>query len=250
MKHVYLLLLISLSLLSCKQQQIQSKQAQGKQLILTDSLEADPGIESYIAPFRTHIAKEMDSVLAYTPEDLDKKEGDLNTALGNMMADAVKEMADPIVQSRKGKSIDMVLLNFGGIRSTINKGNITTRTAYQVMPFENEVIIAEMSGEALGKMIEYLIKAKTAHPVSGLELWLDEKDGVLKAEIQGEPIEENQLYYVATNDYLFQGGDNMNFFSQASDSFYLDYKIRNLLIDYFKKHDTIAPVADQRFIRK
>lgn len=250
MRHLLTIFLFPLLLFSCKNQEVQSKQAQGKQIVLTDSIRADPAIEEFIAPYRAHIASEMDSVLAYAPKDLDKSEGDLNTAIGNMMADAVKEMADPVVISRKGKSIDVVLLNFGGIRSTINKGNITTRTAYQVMPFENEVIIAEMTGEALGGMIKYLIRANTAHPLSGLELWLDERDNVVKALVQGIPIEEDRTYYIATNDYLFQGGDNMDFFSEATDSFYLDYKIRNLLIDYFKKHDTIAPSTDHRFIRK
>lgn len=250
MRRIFFLLLIPSLLYSCKNQEIGIKGIEGHQITVTDSLPENPEIEQFIAPYRERIAKEMDSVLAYSPIDLDKKNGQLNTAIGNMMADAVMQLADPIFRKRTGKSIDVVLLNFGGIRSTINKGDITTRTAFQVMPFENEVIVAEMKGEAILQMINYLIEANTAHPFSGLELWLNETGEVEKALIQGKPIKEQETYYVATNDYLFQGGDNMTFFSSATDSFYLDYKIRNILIDYFSQNDTIAPVIDQRFIRK
>ena len=250
MKRIFVILLLPFLLFSCKNQELGIKKVEGHQITVSDSIPEDTRIEEFIAPYRAHIAKEMDSILAYAPRDLDKKEGDLNTAIGNMMADAVMELADPVFQKRTGNSIDVVLLNFGGIRSTINKGNITTRTAYQIMPFENEVIIAEMKGEALLEMIDYLIEANTAHPISGLELWINDKGEIKKVLVQGAPIDKNKIYYVATNDYLFQGGDNMSFFSAALDSQYLDYKIRNLLIDYFRKNDTIAPEIDQRFTRK
>ena len=250
MKRIFVILLLPFLLFSCKNQELGIKKVEGHQITVSDSIPEDTRIEEFIAPYRAHIAKEMDSILAYAPRDLDKKEGDLNTAIGNMMADAVMELADPVFQKRTGNSIDVVLLNFGGIRSTINKGDITTRTAYQIMPFENEVIVAEMKGEALLEMIDYLIEANTAHPISGLELWINDKGEIKKVLVQGAPIDKNKIYYVATNDYLFQGGDNMSFFSAALDSQYLDYKIRNLLIDYFRKNDTIAPEIDQRFTRK
>ena len=250
MKRIFVILLLPFLLFSCKNQELGIKKVEGHQITVSDSIPEDTRIEEFIAPYRAHIAKEMDSILAYAPRDLDKKEGDLNTAIGNMMADAVMELADPVFQKRTGNSIDVVLLNFGGIRSTINKGDITTRTAYQIMPFENEVIVAEMKGEALLEMIDYLIEANTAHPISGLELWINDKGEIKKAFVKGAPIDKNKIYYVATNDYLFQGGDNMSFFSAALDSQYLDYKIRNLLIDYFRKNDTIAPEIDQRFTRK
>ena len=63
------------------------------------------------------------------------------------------------------------------------------------------------------------------------------------------PIDFNKSYYVATNDYLISGGDGMDFFKASEEVIILDYKIRNALIDYFMKTDTISPVADDRFIQ-
>jgi len=54
---------------------------------------------------------------------------------------------------------------------------------------------------------------------------------------------------VATNDYLFNGGNDMTFFKPNESLYNLNYKIRNVLIDYFKKVDTINPVIDDRFIQ-
>lgn len=251
MKKVHLLLfLLPLLVSSCKNQELGVAQIQGEQLPISDSIQGNAQIEAFIAPYRERIAQEMDSVLAFTPYALDKAEGELNTAIGNMMADAVMELAGPVFQQRTGKQLDIVLLNHGGIRSTISQGEITTRTAYNIMPFENEVVVAELKGRDLQKMIQYLILVQKAHPISGMQLWINDKNQVLKAEVQGKPIVEEQSYYVATNDYLLLGGDNMNFFSEAKETYELDYKIRNLLIDYFKQKDTIAPVIDQRFIRK
>ncbi|MDX1602724.1 MAG: 5'-nucleotidase [Salinimicrobium sediminis] len=242
--------LLFLFLASCKfSSDYTPARIEGKQLQITDSIPADESLSEFIQPYKENIDREMNQVLSYSSFDLTKRDGELNTAIGNMMADAVMELSNPVFKSRTGNSIDIVLLNHGGIRSSISKGPVTTRTAYQVMPFENEVVVAKMNGKYVRQMVHYLIDAGTAHPVSGLKLEIGKDNSIKKVLIKGQPLEDNKDYYVATNDYLLNGGDNMVFFSNASEVTDLDYKIRNLLIDYFKQQDTIAPVRDYRFIR-
>lgn len=244
----YLLVTLFLTI-SCKNSaNFYVTELEGKQITITESIPPNDSIEDFILPYKKKIDKEMDAVLAYAPYDLVKTDGDLNTAIGNMMADAVMELANPVFEGRTGKSIDIVLLNFGGIRSALNRGNVTTRTAFQIMPFENQVLVAEMPGEKVDDLVHFLIDSGTAHPVAGIELVVNENNAIEKILIQGKPLDKDQTYYVATNDYLYNGGDNMNFF-KGTEGYDLDYKIRNLLIDFFKKYDTIAPVIDQRFIR-
>jgi 2',3'-cyclic-nucleotide 2'-phosphodiesterase (5'-nucleotidase family) len=143
----------------------------------------------------------------------------------------------------------MVLLNHGGIRSIISKGNVTTKTAYEVMPFENSVVVVELKGKQVEELIDYLAKAKRAHPISGLKLVLDKDFNVKSVLIKGQPLDINKTYFVATNDYLYEGGDNMNFFKTNDSLYTLDYKIRNVIIDYFSRKDTLNPVIDDRFIQ-
>lgn len=249
MNNRYFLGIIALMLLlSCKQEHYLTR-IEGKRIEINDSLTGKQDIEDFIKPYREHVNNDLDSVLAYAVDTYTKNDGELNTAIGNFMADAVKEMSNPVFKARTGNDIDIVLLNHGGIRSILSKGNITTRTAFQIMPFENSVVVTGLKGTSVKDMITYLQKAKRAHPISGMSITLNDNFELLDAKINGETIDDNKTYYVATNDYLYNGGDNMSFFKQGDSLYILNYKIRNVLIDYFKKVDTLNLSADDRFIK-
>lgn len=246
-KH-YILLFCIVIFASCGKSYYNEK-IEGKQINISDSLVIDQDIEAFIKPYRENVNKNLDSVLTYAVDTYTKRDGEYNTAIGNMMADAVYEQANPIFKSRTGETIDFVLLNHGGIRAIISKGNVTTRTAYEVMPFENSTVVVKLKGAQVQELIDYLVKAKRAHPISKLNIVLD-KDGNFKsAGLNGKALDFSKTYNVATNDYLYNGGDRMNFFKTNDSLYVLDYKIRNVLIDYFKKTDTLNPVIDDRFIQ-
>ncbi|MDO5970195.1 5'-nucleotidase [Flavivirga aquimarina] len=242
-------LLYFFSLFNCKQTNLGLTKIEGKQIQITDTLPIDSKIESYIKPFRDHIQKDLDSVLAYSPNSYSKSNGSFNTAIGNFMADAIYSEANPVFKSRTGKDIDMVLLNLGGIRSILPKGNITKRTAYKIMPFENSIVVVALKGNQVDSLVNYLCRVKRAHPIAKLKLTINENDKIVEAKIKGKDIELDKVYYVATNDYLYSGGDNMSFFKPNDSLYVLNYKVRNALIDNFKKVDTINPVIDDRFIQ-
>ncbi len=234
---------------SCKQPFYQSTRIEGKQINIKDTLTADPSIEAFVRPFREHINNSLDSVLAYAPNTLSKTDGEYNTAIGNLMADIVMKQVNPVFHKRTGKNIDVVLLNHGGIRAVISKGNITSRTAFEVMPFENSVVVAELNAGQMRDLCKYLSEANRAHPISGMQLTLNNDQSIHQVSVQGQPINDSKSYYVATSDYLVNGGDNMAFFRSPISLTETDYLIRNAMIDYFKKMDTIAPVRDNRFIK-
>ncbi|TYA57261.1 5'-nucleotidase C-terminal domain-containing protein [Formosa maritima] len=247
-KSIFSFLLIVL-LISCKQEPQQLMRIEGKQISISDSLKTNLEIESFIKPYREHVNKELDSVLAYAVDTYSKSDGELNTAIGNLFADVIFEQSNPVFKQRTGKDIDMVIVNHGGIRSIISKGNVTTRTAYVIMPFENSVVVVALKGSSINKLIDYLLEDKRAHPISKLKIVVDEDFNLKKASINNKPIDTTKTYYVATNDYLYSGGDSMTFF-QPNDSLYiLNYKIRSAFLDYFAKVDTINPVIDDRFIK-
>lgn len=233
---------------SCKHEAHLSK-IEGKRIEINDTLPSNLAIENFMKPYIEHVEKEIDSVLAYAVDTYSKNDGELNTAIGNFMADAVFELSNPIFKSRTGKDIDMVLLNHGGIRSIISKGNVSLRTAYEIMPFENIVVVAELKGTYVLELVKYLQNAKRAHPISKLNIKLGSNFELIEATINNKLIDVNRTYYVATNDYLINGGDRMSFFKKRDSLYVLDYKVRNLLIDFFKKIDTLNPVIDDRFIQ-
>ncbi|MEW4924201.1 5'-nucleotidase C-terminal domain-containing protein [Algibacter sp. 2305UL17-15] len=248
-KYIYNILIIAL-FLSCKPKRLHLNKIEGKRIEINNELNQNDAIETFINPYRNHIEKDLDSVLAYAEDTYSKTDGALNTAIGNFMADIVFSEANPIFEKRTGNSIDAVLLNYGGIRSIIPKGPVTSKTAYHVMPFENRIVVVSLKGSTVNEAVNYLIRSSKAHPISGLNLIIDADNNLLNAKINGENIDADKTYFVATSDYLYNGGDHMIFFQNNEGVYDLDYKIRNVLIDYLKKTDTINPVIDDRFIRK
>lgn len=247
-KHV-ILLFSTVAFLSCVEDYHLTK-IKGKRIEINNEINGDKSIEEFVKPFRENLNKNLDSVISFALQTYSKSDGEYNTAIGNLMADAVFEEANPLFNKQTGQNIDFVILNHGGIRSIIPKGNITTRTAYKVMPFENSTVVVSLKGTQINEMLKYLSMAKRAHPLSKqVQITLDKDFQVTSASINNQPIDADRTYYVATNDYLYNGGDRMSFFHPNDSLYVLDYKIRNVLIDYFKKRDTISPKIDNRFIQ-
>ena len=166
-----------------------------------------------------------------------------------MFADATFDMSNDRFKEISGKNIDIVLLNNGGIRSIISKGYISEKTAFELMPFENSIVVLELSGKSINKMIDYLRVVKLQHPIRGLQIKLNNDYSLNDANINGQKINTSKKYYVATTDYLLDGGDKMYFLAETTKTIDINYKMRDVLIDYFKKNDTIRLTTDNRFIR-
>lgn len=239
------LFLTFLLLLSCSGQHYQVRRIEGREIAVTETAGTDAKIENVIKPYRENIDKDMNVVLAYAPQTLDKS-GQWQCTIGNLMADVALDFGNRVFQKREGKSIDMCLLNFGGIRSIIPQGNVTTRTAFEVMPFENRLVVAELKGEQILEMAQYIVAEKKAHPISGLAFAISKDGKPTDISIKGKPVTTDQIYYVVTSDYLINGGDKMEFFKKAVKTYDIDYKLRNVLIDYFKEVDTVPVVNEVR----
>lgn len=219
---------------------------EGKEIGITDKNGENKEIADFIKPYRDNIDKDLSTVLAYSPETLDKSKGKWETAIGNMMADASLEFSNRVFQKRENKTVDLCLLNFGGIRSIIPKGDVTTRTAFEIMPFENRLFVAELKGSEILEMIRYIIAEKKAHPLAGMSFVIGKDQQPTQIVIAGKPFDATKNYYVVTSDYLTNGGDNMVFFKKAINLYDTDYKLRNVLIDYFKEIDTIRVTTNPR----
>uniref|UniRef100_UPI004047D5FD 5'-nucleotidase C-terminal domain-containing protein n=1 Tax=Flavobacterium sp. TaxID=239 RepID=UPI004047D5FD len=217
--HFFVILLTFNFIISCKSaSSYQTITVEGKKIGITDKNGENEAIASYVKPYGENINNDLNSVLAYCPET-------------------------------QNKNIDICLLNHGGIRSVIAKGDVTTRTAFEVMPFENSLIIVGLTGKEIKALAEYIIKEKKPHPLYGMKIYIDSTNSTInKIEIKNQPVIESQLYYVATSDYLANGGDNMTFFKNSTIKFDMEYKLRNMLIDYFKKVDTIPNITTEKII--
>lgn len=247
----FVLFLTMAGLTACGPEKFRNTTIEGKKIPVSVNYPATQEIDDYIKPYREHIDRDLDSVLAYCPETLDKGKtiNGWQTTIGNFMADVAFDKADKVFMQREHRHIDACLLNHGGIRSVIAKGNITARTAFEIMPFENALLVVALKGEQLVEIANYLAKEKKPHPLSGIEIHLS-KDGVVTSlTVHGKPVEAGKIYNVATSDYLANGGDSMDFFKKGVKTYDLDYKLRSLYIDYFKETDTLPVIRTERIIQ-
>lgn len=235
--------------IACKNEPSTLVKIEGKQLPITEAIKSKKEIENFIMPYKESVDKEMQQVLSYTPQNLVRTDGELESSLGNLMADLCYIKGNPIFNSRTGKQIDFAMFNYGGIRAGITKGNITTQHAFNLMPFENSLVVVELNATKIKELVNYLITENKAHPLSKhFNLVITQKGYQLK--INNKPLDNQKTYFVLTSDYLQNGGDNMNFFKDAINSYNLDYKVRNTIIDYFKETDTIQVSLDGRFLKE
>lgn len=244
LKHFVLLLTFGI-FFSCAEKKYFTTRIEGKKIEIQNTISESSEIENFIKPYRDAIDKDLSQVLAVAPVTLDKN-GQWQTPMGNFLSDITLEQTNPVFQKRENKSIDICLLNHGGIRSIISAGNVTARTAYEVMPFENTSIVVGLKGEQIEEIANYIISEKKPHPLAGMSFTIDKERKATAIFIQGKPLDKNKIYYVVTSDYLVNGGDNMTFFKKGVEKYDLEYKLRNVMIDYFKTHKEIKANSDIR----
>jgi len=236
---------------SCGERQYTISDIRGNQLPVVpyESPTNKDSLQYFLEPYIKHVNNVLDETLCYAPKVISMSDGRYNSSAGNLMADIILEQADPVFKSRTNQNIDFAVLNHGGIRSIISKGDVSSRTAYEVMPFENTIVVVQMKGRAIRDLVSYLIRSSRPHPISGMQIIVDNKDQLSSVTIQGQPFDENRTYNVATSNYLFNGGDDMVFFKDGLQHFELQYLIRNAMIDYFKNVDTLKASVDDRFLK-
>lgn len=177
-----------------------------------------------IAPYKAKMEEAMNEVLNTSELALikDQPEG----LLGNFVADLVLKKAREV---HPGK-IDICLLNNGGLRTALPKGEITRGKIYELMPFENTLTVITLEGKKLGLMFDYLAQTGGA-PVAGVKMGINNSAAV-NIFIDGEAFDSTKSYTVVTSDYLANGGDKYHFFKEPLQRINLKIKVRDAILEF------------------
>ena len=199
-----------------------------------------------IQVYKDSIDLKLDLIVGYSEgfyTKTDFNDINFNSSLGNLVADILFTQSDSVFNKQENKKIDFVLQNHGGIRSSLFEGDIKLTDIYKILPFENEIVIIEVFGETVEEIITFLRKEINPHPISGLLISPD------KGFIQGKLIDPSKKYYISTNDYLLNGGDNMFFLKNNSKVYKLGYSLRDAFIDFTKTNLKLSSKIDNRFLK-
>lgn len=208
---------------------------------ISSSLPSDSAMVRFISPYKSTLEQEMNAKIGHTEVELTKT-GD-NSSLGNVFADYTFEGAKQWGKSQ-GIDVNAAVINIGGLRTSIGKGNVLLKHVFEVMPFENELVVVKMDVNAMKELFEYYATTQTNNPVS--HMYIETSNSKLvKSLVDGKPLDPSQTYYIATSDYLAFGGDNMNFFKKG-ETLLTGIKLRDLYIELIKQNPEIKVPTDLR----
>lgn len=186
----------------------------------------DSTMTGFLSGYRDNVSKSMGTVIGFSVSGLTKHQPE--SGLGNFMADAVKTMGEQVFNL----PIDAAFINYGGVRSYIPKGDVTLGTIFELMPFDNFLVIQKVKGDSLLLFLNH-IASRNGWPLSGITMGIKDKMAV-DVLVNGKPLSTDSTYTIANSDYIVNGGDNTNMlkvFPQITRG----YLIRDALIAYVKQ---------------
>lgn len=201
--------------------------------VSADLAPADSSIIKIYLPYKQEIEKDMGKILAHSSQEMvkDKPESLLTNFLSDLL---LAESARTCADQNWNVVPDVAFLNYGGIRTFLPKGNITVGKVFELMPFENELVMVRLKGTDLKKFLDY-IAGGGGDAVSGVRFRISDRKAS-NVEVNGKPLNENGLYWLATSDYIADGGDNYGMLKNRTDFRQMGVKIRDLIIRNLERY--------------
>lgn len=197
----------------------------------TDQLaaqQADSSAEALIAPYREQLKTEMEEVLETTTYTMKKAQPE--STLGGWFSDVLLDATTALLDEK----VDFVAQNYGGLRiPSLPQGDITVGKIYELMPFDNSIVILELKGSQVQQFVAHFMQLG-GWPVSkGIRII--DKGHTQEISIDDKPLEADATYRVLVSDYIANGGDRCDFLVDAPRK-KLPVLIRELVIRYLKSH--------------
>lgn len=191
-----------------------------KTIPVSNTVQTNNSIDSMVNPYKLQLDKEMNEKISFAEVNFINEKPSGN--LGNLIADKMLEQAKSDLYPNM-----ICVLNFGGLRATINQGDVTLGDIFKVLPFDNYLVYVKLKAETVPELKEWLIK-NGGQPTAGFYL---EKGKLLDAN-RKDWLETD--FWVLTSDYLLNGGDNANFFKKNTEVIQTNILMRDFFISAVK----------------
>lgn len=227
-----LLLFIALLLSGCHSMQVTKVGFSNIRLDSSLNIVPDATMESIILPYRTKLMNDMEETLCISKDALFA--GRPESPLSNFCADLILQESDSICIKRNADMrIDVSMVNRGGLRVPIPKGEVKVQNMFELMPFENEIVFLKIRGDVLCRFIDH-IASRGGEGVSGMRFGIRNEKG-LDPQIQGKPLDDSKNYWLVTSDYIANGGDGSEILKEAQQRIATGVKFRDMFIDHLRK---------------
>ena len=194
--------------------------------------------EIELSKYRDSISKEMNKVINHSLITMEV--GCPEGLLGDFISDLSILYIKKNFPENKFNP-DFCILNNGGFRNSLNKGSITIGDVFQIMPFDNYLLILEIKGNEMNDLINYIkeksttnISRKSGVPLSGIRVKIS-GDKVSRCMINNQMYDPLKTYKVLTTNYLASGGDDMDFLKNCKNIFNTKLLLRDVIIKYIEE---------------
>lgn len=217
---------------------------------VTADIPKNPKIQAEVDYWNDQVQKRLDAVIGRTSVTWDGERASVRTSetnLGNLVADIM----------RAATGSDIAVTNGGGIRASINPGEVKIQDIYTVLPFDNSLVVVEMLGMDIIEALEHSVRLLPDQnggflQVSGITFEVDPKaepgGRVLNVKVNGERIVASKKYTVATNDFLAAGGDGYETFLNASVVAETGIMLKDVMVEYIQEQPQLEEPQGGRIV--
>jgi 2',3'-cyclic-nucleotide 2'-phosphodiesterase (5'-nucleotidase family) len=163
----------------------------------------DAAAADFIKPYHDKVLAQMQEVLGTAPVALTKSSGE------NLIVNFVADLQRTAAAKAVGQPVALGVMTNGGMRAALPAGPITLGNVFELMPFENELMVLDAPGPVVQQLFDFSARVHMA--VSGATYTVGPDGKPLDIRIGGLPFNPARTYSIAISDYLAGGGDNMEF---------------------------------------
>ncbi|GAO16629.1 uncharacterized protein UV8b_00811 [Ustilaginoidea virens] len=230
----------------------------GAPIHMDNSTALEPELQKNITAWRGPFEKYAAEVIGVSQNVLDQtacQKGDC--LLGQVIADAMLEYRQNQTSSGNDAKPDFALINAGGVRATIDKGNITRGQVLTSFPFGNAITQLKYSGSDLRKTLEGCVSHINQFSHKETSSWFqvsrnvvveynparDAGSRLVNVTVAGKALDDRADYNVVTVDFLAGGGDNL---LKPSKDFVALESLDQVLVSYVSSHSPLTNALERR----
>ena len=200
---------------------------ENSQLRVQDTLAEDTALLRIISPYKNALSAEMNEEIGTLKSDLYKAKPE--SGLTNLVADILFSQGNKLYNN----NIDFAVYNYGGVRiDNLPQGSITKEKIFELLPFENFATVVTLDGQSTARLIQKIVD-EGGWPVSGIRFVIKEKKAG-NIFIGDAPFDSTRSYHIIMNDYMANGGDNLDFLP-GHPAEVLGITVRDMVIEFFRK---------------
>ncbi len=225
--------------------------ATGEPILLDASVSEDEATVGRIGELAQPLDEIRNKVVAETAETIDGARESCRAGecqMGNLVADA---MLDRV----KDQGIDVAIANGGGLRASIDAGEVTMGDVLTVLPFQNTLSTFQVTGETLKAALENGVSqveegAGRFPQVAGMSFSYDPSAApgsrVTEVMVGGEPLDPAATYGVVSNNYVRNGGDGYAMFKNAENAYDYGPDLADVTAEFLAGQGAYTPYTDGR----